>query len=153
QSLTSEERKTWADVVTAYAKGFSRKDPVVDEAYARLIAMLTTADDAATLTGTGVDHTAGGVPERAAPIHRKAWWPAHRSINRAFQVSLEALIAQHGRTVLDFITRKYGMVWPDAGYPVHLAAYSNFGGAYSTYGNLLVLATNSNAGTQGLLGL
>jgi hypothetical protein len=153
KSLTSEEQKIWADAVTAYANGLSRKDPVVDEAYATLIRTLATAGDATTLPPAKVDADARFILERAAPIYRKTWWLAHRSGNRAFQASLEVLIERHGRSVLDFIARKYGMAWPDVGYPVHLAAYANFGGAYSTYGNLLVVATNANSGTQGLLGL
>jgi hypothetical protein len=54
--------------------------------------------------------------------------------------------------VLAFITRAYGMKWPDGGYPVHVSAYANWAGAYSTSGNLLVLSS-LDGGTQGLQGL
>ena len=152
-SLNAAERKTWANAVMAYGNGLSKKDPVVDEPLAAIIAALGAADDAPALTGTRVEAETRAILERAAPVYRKAWWPAHRSGNQAYRTSLQGLIDRHGRAVLDFITRKYEMPWPAAGYPVHLAAYSGWAGAYSTYGNLLVVATNSDSGTHGLSGL
>ena len=153
QNVTAAEQKTWADAVAAYANGLSKKDPVVEEPLAAMIGALAAAGDAATLTGARVDSGAQAILERAAPIYRKAWWPAHRSGNQAYEKTLHGLIERHGRAVLAFITSKYDLPWPAAGYPVHLAAYSVGVGAYSTYGNLLVVATNANSGMQGLLGL
>ena len=54
--------------------------------------------------------------------------------------------------MLAFITNAYKLPWPAAGFPVHVSAYSNWSGAYSTTGNLLVLSSRvpGNQGTYGL---
>jgi hypothetical protein len=41
--------------------------------------------------------------------------------------------------------------WPVAGFPVHVSGYSNWAGAYSTTGNLLVMTCQSSE-LQGLYG-
>lgn len=112
------------------------------------------AKDAPTLAGAGaaIDAATRATLERAA-IYRKAWWPAHRAANRAWQASTQALVDRHGATVLAFLTKVYGLAWPAGGYPVHLAVYANWTGAYSTSGNLLVVSTGRDSGTHGLHGL
>ncbi len=84
QSLTDAERKTWADAVTAYARGASRTDPVFERDAALLESRLADADDASTLDRTDLDSAVRDVLRRVAPIYRKAWWPAHRAANRAW---------------------------------------------------------------------
>jgi len=152
QSLTDVERQTWADAVAAYGRGASRTDPLFERPAALLESRLADADDAPTLDGTDVDPAVRDVLERAAAIYRKVWWPAHRAANRAWITATAQLVNANGRTVLDFITRAYQSPWPADGYPVHVAAYSNWAGAFSTYGNFLVVASNANAGTSGWAG-
>lgn|SRR5262245_25425897 len=153
QTLTPEEREVWAKAVAAYANGLSKKDPIVDKPLAMMINALAAAVEASSLRSVEVDSETRATLEQAAPIYRKAWWPAHRSTNQAYRASLQPLIERHGNTILAFITSKYGLPWPSAGYPVHLAVYSNWAGAFSTDGNLLVVGTNAHAGTQGVSGL
>jgi hypothetical protein len=153
RNLSAAERQTWADAVAAYANGLSKKEPTVDESLRVLIAALSVANDAPALTGTSVDAGTREILERAAPIYRKGWWPAHRSGNQAYEAASRTLVARHGPAVLDFLTSKYALPWPAAGYAVHLTAYANWAGAYSTYGNLLVFATNPHSGKHALAGL
>jgi hypothetical protein len=103
---------------------------------------------------TNVDADAATIArlERVAPIYRKAWWPAHRAANRAWQTEIAALVDRHGAAILAFLTHAYGMAWPRDGYPVHLSAYANWAGAFSTRGNLLIVST-LDAGTRGDNGL
>src|SRR5262249_40759397 len=82
---------------------------------------------------------------RAAPIYRKAWWPAHRAANVARRSELRSLEARHGASVFTFVTRVYRMQWPDEGYPVHFSGWANWAGAYSTIGNLLVISSLDRA--------
>src|SRR2546427_3674970 len=105
QSLADAERQTWADAVTAYARGASRTDPVFERGAALLESRLADADDAPTLDRTDVDPAVRDILERAAPIYRRVWWPAHRAANRAWITATEQLVNANGRTVLDFITR------------------------------------------------
>ena len=152
EQVSAAEREAWAAAVSAYAADLSRKDAVFDEALPALVAKLAAADDAPSLDDAGVDRAIATVLERAAPIYRKAWWPAHRAANAAWAASMQPLIDAHGRQVLAYITRAYGLPWPEEGYPVHVAAYTNWAGAYSTSGNLLMLGSLSK-GNAGLYGL
>ena len=123
RTLTGEERSTWRDAVTAYASGLSSKDAIHEDPMPTITATLTDADDAPTLAEVQVDAPVRQALERAAPIYRKAWWPAHRAANRTWRSSMEALVAQHGQPVLDFITRAYGLQWPGSGFAVHAARF------------------------------
>ena len=152
ERLSAAERGAWVAAVSAYAADLSRKDTVFDEALPALVGALAAVDDAPSLRGAGIDPAIAAVLERAAPIYRKAWWPAHRAANEAWAASMRPLIEAHGGDVLAYITRAYGLPWPEEGYPVHVAAYTNWAGAYSTSGNLLMVASLSK-GNAGLYGL
>ena len=81
--LTEAERGVWREAVAAYANGLSRKDLVFDDPLPAITAALADADDARSLAGAGIDAAIAATLERAAPIYRKAWWPAHQAANRA----------------------------------------------------------------------
>jgi hypothetical protein len=150
--LTEEERKIWTEAVHAYAAGPSQKDAVFDAGLAAATRALAAADDAPALPATGLDPGAVAALERAAPIYRKAFWPAHRAANREWLAQMEPLLARHGPEVFAFVRHAYGMPWPVGGYAIHLSRYANWAGAYSTEGDLLVVATGTPA-TRGLHGL
>lgn len=153
QTLTAEEREVWASAVSAYAAGVSQKDTVFDEPLYRMTSALAAAGNAAGLAGVAdLDPGAAAALERAAVIYRKTWWPAHRAANDAWVASIEPLLAEHGAAVLRYITRAYELPWPAAGYPVNVSAYTNWAGAYSTAGDLLVMSSLSR-GNDGLSGL
>ena len=141
KSATSAEAQAWRDAVAAYASGLSKLDAVFDAGMVDVtaaLARLGQSDAPAATLPPGVRATL----ERVAPIYSNAWWPAHRASNEAWLASIQALLDRHGQTVLKFITNAYGMSWPSAGFPVNVSAYSNWAGAYSTRGNLLVVASH-----------
>jgi hypothetical protein len=150
--LDAVEQKVWAAAVTAYSTGLSRLDAIRGTPMPDITAALAQADDAGTLEGVPIDSAARETLERAAPVYRKTWWPSHRASNQAWRTSIEKLVAQHGRTVMDFISRAYGLQWPAAGFPVHASRYSNWAGAYSSVRGVLVIAS-SHPGNDGLSGL
>lgn len=153
-TLSEDERQIWREAVTAYATGLSRKDAVFDEPLPAMASALARAKDARSLSGAAdVDAGTRAVLERAAPIYRKGWWPAHQASNRAWQASTQTLVDRHGQATLAFLTKVYGLQWPADGYVVHLAKYANWAGAYSTSGHLLVVSTAGAASTRGLYGL
>jgi len=151
-TLSEAERKVWNEAVAAYAAGLSKKDLVFDDPLPELTKALAQADESRSLAGTSVDPATAAILQRAEPIYRKVWWPAHKRANRAWRDSIQKLVRRHGPTVLSFITRAYGFSWPEAGYGVHISGYTNWAGAYSTKGDLLVLSSLSE-GEQGLYGL
>ncbi len=128
-----EHAEAWRNAVTAYANGPSKLTAVFDRALSKKSLSLTgpnTRTDDATLRSV-------------ESIYRTTWWPAHREANRKLRTRLEGLIAKHGREVLTFITKTYGMEWPRNGYPIHISAYANWAGAYSTANGLLVVSSTT----------
>lgn len=152
EKLPAKEQTIWREAVAAYAVGPSKKDLVFDDPLPALTNALVRAGDSRSLTGANVDPAIALILERAAPIYRKAWWKQHYDANRKWQKDIQALVDRHGVTVLTFITNAYKLQWPAAGFPVHVSAYSNWAGAYSTTGDLLVLSSLS-PGNQGAYGL
>jgi len=150
--LKPKEQQIWREAVAAYAAGPSQKDLIFDDPLAEITSALARAGDEKSLVNTGVDARIAQVLTQAAPIYRKVWWTKHRAANRAWKAAMPELVKQHGPKVLDFITNAYRLEWPVAGYDVHVSAYSNWAGAYSTKGNLLV-ASSLDAGVQGAYGL
>ena len=152
KKLSVKEQKIWRETVASYAAGVSKKDIVFDSPLPAVTNALARAGDARSLTASTIDPMISTILERAAPIYRKAWWNGHRDANRSWQKSVQALIAKHGAAVLLFITNAYKLEWPAVGFPVHVSGYSNWAGAYSTDGNLLVISSQSPE-LQGLYGL
>jgi hypothetical protein len=66
-----------------------------------------------------------------------------RQSDTATRSAMQRLIDRHGESVLAYITRAYGLPWPAEGYPIHYSGYTNWAGAYSTAGNLLVVSSLS----------
>ena len=155
KNLTPSEQSAWADAVAVYSAGLSQLDAIRGTPMPEITAALAQADDAGTLAGVPIDSAVRDTLERAAPVYRKGWWPAHRASNQAWRTSIEKLVAQHARTILDFITRAYGLEWPAAGFPVHASRYSNWAGAYSSVRGVLVIASNypGNDGLRGIEGI
>jgi len=140
-TLKSGEQQIWREAVAAYAAGPSQKDLVFEDPLPVLIGALARAADEKSLANANIDATITAVLTRAAPIYRKVWWKKHHAANQTWQTVMQELVKQHGSKILAFITNAYQMEWPAAGYDVHLSAYANWAGAYSTKGNLLVVSS------------
>jgi hypothetical protein len=147
-ALTATERNAWNDAVSAYAAALSKKDLVFDDPMPAIATALAQAGEARSLSNSGVDPAVAAILQRAEPIYRKAWWREHKRANEAWRASIEKLVQQHGPTVLSFITNAYQMSWREAGYAVHLSAFVNWAGAYSTEGNLLVVSTLAEGNSE-----
>src|SRR6185436_1230822 len=139
--LSAAEQATWREAVAFYANDLSKKDAVFDEPLPAITNALAQAGAAKSLAGTKVDPAVVSALERAAPLYRKAWWPAHHAANVEWQRTIQKLVDQHGQVILGFITKAYQMNWNPAGFHVHLSGYTNWAGAYSTTGELLVLSS------------
>ena len=155
KKLSVKEQKIWREALASYAAGVSKKDLIFDAPLPAITGALARAGDARSLTASEVDSkidpAVATILERAAPLYRKAWWKQHRDANRNWQKSIQALLDRHGAPVLAFITNAYKLPWPTSGFPVHVSGYSNWSGAYSTTGDLLVMASQSPE-LQGLYG-
>jgi len=153
ERLTADQRRTWRDAIAFYAASLSRKDAIFDAPLPAIVRALADGGDAARVPDAeDIDAPLRSTLERAAPFYREAWWPSHRAANVARRDDVQALVDRHGAAVPGFITRAYGLAWAADGYQVHLSAWANWAGAYSTTGNLLVMSSLDRA-TRGFYGL
>ena len=150
--LNTKEQETWHKAVAWYAAGPAKKDIVFDDPLPAITNALVNAGDAKSLTGSKVDPAFVTILESVGPIYRKAWWKTHYEANRKWVKMTDELVDRHGSVVLAFITNAYKLQWPATGFHVHVSGYSNWAGAYSTIGNLLVLSSQ-NPSVQGAYGL
>jgi hypothetical protein len=139
--LSEAERAIWREAVSFYANDLSKKDAVFDEPLPSITNALAHAGDAKSLAAVKIDPSVASVLERAAPVYRKAWWSNHHAANVEWQKSIQKLLDQHGAAILSFISKAYQLSWNPAGFHVHLSGYTNWAGAYSTTGALLVLSS------------
>ena len=151
-TLSASEQSAWKEAVSAYAAASSKKDLVFDDPMPAIAKALAQANEARSLNNVEIDQAIVATLQRVEPIYRKAWWSEHKRANQAWPSSIQKLVELHGPTVLSFITRVYQQKWPEAGYEVHLSAFANWAGAYSTEGNLLVVSTLAE-GNRDLYGL
>jgi hypothetical protein len=151
-SLSPDEQGGWRAAVTFYANGPSRRDAVFDEPLVNTGQALARVGRAPALTGATLDPPVAMTLEAVAPIYRRVWWPPHERANVEWATATTALVDAHGRAILNFITRVYQLPWPQNGYPIHVTAYTNWAGAFSTRGNLLLISS-LDTGNRGLTGL
>jgi hypothetical protein len=135
------DQDAWRAAVRHYADGPSRLDPIFDSTAFRMIHRLSRADSTTPVRRLGVDAALAAVLEPAARMYRTAWWPRHDAANRRRAASLQPLLDRHQDTLRAFVSRAYGIVWPGGGLDLHLSAYANWAGAYSTDGPLLVASS------------
>src|SRR5262245_21154532 len=111
--LPPDELKIWNDAVAFYAAGPSRKDAIFDSELSKIARALGQAGERPDLSGApSIESDLRATLERAAPIYRKTWWPAHRAANAEWRDAVQMEIDRHGQAVLAFITRAYDMEWP-----------------------------------------
>lgn len=132
--MPADDQATWRAAVTEYAGTWSKKDPIFDSGLASFTAKLVRPAGADT----------EGALQRVEAIYRKTWWPAHTRANDIRIRALRQMVDDDGQRVLAFITRIYREPWPSSGYPVNVAGYSNWAGAYSTNNRLLVVSSLDN---------
>jgi hypothetical protein len=149
--LSESHRQAWESAVRFYAGGLSKKDAVFDRELVEVTNAMRGAPNA-TAEALKVDRELQATLVRAASVYRLVWWSKHRGANHARIEEYSKHLERHGDRVLTFITRAYQEPWPKEGYPINLSGYSNWAGAYSTDGGLIVVSS-LDEGTRGSLGL
>jgi hypothetical protein len=153
KALDNGEQRAWQNAVAIYAKGPSTRDVLFDGDLVTLGRALVAAGDRAMLDSVGFDPQIVDTLRRAAPLYRKAWWPGHERANQALIDRLRADLTKHGEAIHAFIVRAYRERWPADGFPVNVAAYANWAGAFSTSAGVLVVSSLDPAAAEGLKGL
>ena len=151
KGLSESHRQNWDSAVSFYAGGLSTKDAVFDQ---ELIAVTNAmrVPPNATAGALKVDPELRATLIRASQVYRLAFWPKHQAENHARVRDFARQLDQHGSQVRDYITRAYKLDWPRGGHQIKVSAYTNWAGAYSTDGDLIVISS-LDEGTKGTLGL
>jgi hypothetical protein len=146
------ERAAWDEAVAFYDGGLSKKDAVFDTDLIRVTQALASAPETSDLSGLGLDAGLVATLQKVAPIYRAVWWPRHQRADAARRDGLQSLIDQHGDALVKRLTAVYHTRWPSQPRTIDLAAYTNWAGAYSTDGGLIVVAS-TDPEQDGPLGL
>jgi hypothetical protein len=139
--LPAEDQASWNRAVATYQAGLSRLDTLWDRPLIEVAQALSRAGDAPSLTSMLTDTGLRKTLESAAAVYRRAFWPAHKAANEAWLNSLRPQLDLHEKTLLSFVTRAYEAPWPADGFPVHISAYTNWAGAFSTNGPVLLMSS------------
>lgn len=137
-----DARRAWQSAVDYYASGPSLEDAVFDQALVAAVGSLARLDD---LAQAPVDADWAEALNTAAPAYRQLWWPQHRSANMQWVAQMVPLLRKYADPVLTFLLKAWGERWPAEGYPIQVSAWSNWAGAYSTSGDLLVISSSDEA--------
>ena len=148
EQLNDTERKIWRTSVNAYAAGASKLDAVFDQPLVDADVALAGVGSATEPPGRGLDAAVRDALVRAAPLYRKAWWPAHQAANREWLKIVQPLVDQHGPAAVAFVSDRYKLIWP-AGIPVHVSAYANWAGAFSVTRAKFILISSLDTGNAG----
>lgn len=140
-AIAPDEQRRWRDAVSLYARGPSRQDAIFDTPLIDLAHALVRAGSSGTLTPADPAAETMAALASVVPVYRRVWWPDHERANEAWVASIRPLLDKHGTAAHAFITRAYRMPWPSGGYPVHVTAYTNWAGAFSTRGDLLLISS------------
>ncbi|HTM26518.1 MAG TPA: hypothetical protein VL225_15080 [Vicinamibacterales bacterium] len=146
------DRQAWEEAVRFYAGGLSKQDLVFDKSLIDTTRILAEVADDSDLRGAPLDPALTETLRRAAPVYRAVWWPRQSRADAARQRDLEQQLAAHGAAAVRRLTSIYGTAWPAQPRVVNLSAYTNWAGAYSTDGGLIVFSSTDDAlvGSAGL---
>lgn len=139
-ALTGEERRTWKSAVEFY-RPYAQRDVIRDDGMVAIKNALADRGNAATLEGAPIDAPLRETLERAAPIYRKYWWPAHEASHRSWVAQAQPFLARHAVALSRDIPAALDATWPAKPVPVELSVTAGPDDAYTTDGPRTTLAT------------
>lgn len=149
---SDDDRAAWDESIHYYAGGLSAKDAIFDADLVQITRKLAAAPDDADPASLGIPADVASTLKLAAPVYRAVWWPRHARANAARQADFQGLLDKYGAPAVARLTALYQARWPARPRVVDIVAYSNWAGAYSTDGGLIVVASTDEA-SGGALGL
>jgi len=151
KGLGLRARQNWESAVRFYADGLSKQDAIFDQ---KLIAVTNAmrVPPNAPATALKIDPDLRATLIRASIVYREVWWKRHQQENNARVREYARLLEQHGDKMRAYVTRAYQVTWPREGYQINVSGYTNWAGAYSTAGDLIVISS-LDQDTRGSLGL
>jgi hypothetical protein len=131
-ALTPQEHAIWDEAVAYYARSMIQRDLLFDRDLIAMQIALEDAEASPNLAGIELPPELKSVLQKAAPIYRNHWWPAHDRKNRAWIEQIEPLVAQCGDSLKNSLAKIYETPWPGEPVRVDMVMYANWAGAYTT---------------------
>ncbi len=155
-ALSESEQRAWDAAVNYYAANYANRDLLFNSEMSALKNQLGDFENCEDLAGRSRKECDGGLPapvtnilDRAAPVYRKHWWPAHDRANRHWFAVVAPLIRQKGLDLADRLAQIYAGRWPAEKIRVDLSVYANWAGAYTTLDPLRVTISSTDPRNQG----
>lgn len=147
--MSEQEKADWNAAVAFYSANFGSRNELFDEGMVKINDELAKQpDDGANLNALALPSDVAPALQRAAPIYRKYWWPAHNKSNEDWISSQSARVKALGPRIAAAIERDLHEDWPVAPLRVDVCYYvPQIGHAYTTDG-LPPHTTFSSSGAQ-----
>ena len=131
-ALPPEDQDAWRTSVAWYDSALAVRDILLDPGMVEIDDRVAVLDSSPTPEGTGLGAALVTVLERAAPVYRRLWWPAHDAANRRWLERERPLLASDGDSLEAQERRLFRQPWPERPIRVDVTAYANWAGAYTS---------------------
>jgi len=143
------ERSAWQSARAYYAAQMAGRDLLFNRDMVLIKNRLAELEADADLSKSGLRTELVAALERAAPVYRSRWWPAHDRQNREWIAAVAPLVRQKGRRLAEGLAAVYRTEWPAGRIRVDVSHDADSAGAYTTLDPLRVTISSSNPDIQG----
>jgi hypothetical protein len=138
--LTADERAAWDTAVAYYDRNLASRDLLFNRGMGSIKRALAAGHLDAPAVGTELRAEL----DRAAPVYRRHFWPAHDRANRSWIAATTANAATVAPTVIRRLENLYGVPWFTSPVRVDIVWVGNRQGAYTTNGPTHVVISSGD---------
>jgi hypothetical protein len=120
-ALPDDERDAWRAAVRYYDAHFSTETTFSPE-FESATRFVSASGSAPSLASGTLDDDWRRLLERAAPVYRRRFWPAHERAGHTFVDALKPTLAAHGAWLAHRLETLYGTPWPAQPIDVEITA-------------------------------
>jgi hypothetical protein len=147
-SLSGDEKTDWDAAVSYYQDNLISFDLLTSDRMRLIKNQLEGLENASTLSRSHLDPALARALDRAAPVYRAHWWPAHDKANRDWILAAGTLVDQNADKLVQEVSTAYEAAWPDTPFRVDVVAYAYWSGAYTTMHPNRITISSIDPGNQ-----
>lgn len=121
EGLPDDERTAWRAAVGYYDAHFSTKTTFSPE-FETATRFVSASASVPSLAPGAISDDWRTLLERAAPVYRRRFWPAHERAGHTFVDALKPALAAHGTWLAHRLETLYGTRWPSQPIEVEITA-------------------------------
>src|SRR5262245_39125638 len=155
-ALTPAEQQAWTAALDYYAGDLAGRDLLfngdmtnIKNRFAELEACEDLSGRSDPSCDSGLRRELVVVLERAAPVYRTRWWPAHDRLNRSWTAGVAPLVREFGGKLARQLSDTYEAEWPAGTIRVDTVVYAGSFGAYTTLEPVRVTVSSADSRNQG----